>query len=194
MTENFCYVGERFADIQILRYRLNGFEDLTLRQKLYVYYLSEATLWGRDITFDQMCIYNLQIRNLLEIVYLYLKENEQVDNQDYIALQTYLKRVWFSNGIHHHYGGEKFEPGFSKEFFLNIISQIDNYFPKYTKWDSVKNHLDDVLEVIFEARLFPKKTNKEDGVDLVKTSACNFYNNVSQVEVERYYANKKKGN
>ena len=194
MTDNFCYVGERFADIQILRYRLNGFEDLTLRQKLYVYYLSEATLWGRDITFDQMCIYNLQIRNLLEIVYLYLKENGQVDNQDYIALQTYLKRVWFSNGIHHHYGGEKFEPGFSKEFFLNIISQIDNYFPKYTKWDSVKNHLDDVLEVIFEARLFPKKTNKEDGVDLVKTSACNFYNNVSQVEVERYYANKKKGN
>ena len=194
MTENFCYVGERFADIQILRYRLNGFEDLTLRQKLYVYYLSEATLWGRDITFDQMCIYNLQIRNLLEIVYLYLKENGQVDNQDYIALQTYLKRVWFSNGIHHHYGGEKFEPGFSKEFFLNIISQIDNYFPKYTKWGSVKNHLDDVLEVIFEARLFPKKTNKEDGVDLVKTSACNFYNNVSQVEVEHYYANKKKGN
>ena len=87
MTDKFCYVGERFADIQILRYRLNGFEDLTLRQKLYVYYLSEATLWGRDITFDQMCIYNLQIRNLLEIVYLYLKENGQVDNQDYIALQ-----------------------------------------------------------------------------------------------------------
>ena len=191
MTEDFCYVGERFADIQMLRYRLNGFEELSLRQKLYIYYLSEATLWGRDITFDQMCIDNLQVRKLLEIVYTFMKENHLDNGDEFLSLQTYLKRVWFSNGIHHHYGGEKFEPGFSKEFFLKVISQIDKKNSSLVKWNIVKNNLNRIITVIFEAKIHAKRTNKEDGVDLVMTSSCNFYQDVTQTEVEKYYTDKK---
>ena len=110
--ENFSYqTSERFADIQLLRYRLNGFDELTLQQKLYIYYLSEATLWGRDITFDQFGRYNLQIRRLLEQIYTSADVDRTTD--EFRALETYLKRIWFSNGIYHHYGTEKFVPEFS---------------------------------------------------------------------------------
>jgi len=191
MTDDFCYVGERFADIQMLRYRLNGFSNLTKRQKAYIYCLSEATLWGRDITFDQMCADNLQIRYLLEVVYSFLKDNGRDSGDEFQALQTYLKRVWFSNGIHHHYGGEKFQPGFSKEFILNSVSLIDKKNRSDEKWTLVKNNLPHILETIFNPEICPKLTNKEDGADLVLTSACNFYQGVTQEEVEKFYEQKK---
>ena len=121
-TEDFKYSDERFADLQLLRYRLNGFESLTTKQKELVYYLSEATLWGRDITFDQFGKYNLRIRKMLEIVFLRYEGNRQ--NPEFQALEVYLKRVWFSNGIHHHYGMEKFEPAFSESYLREVLKTI----------------------------------------------------------------------
>jgi len=189
MTGNFCYAGERFADIQILRYQLNDFGHLEFRQKLYIYYLAEATLWGRDITFDQNGMYNLRIRKLTEVVYSFLKGMEPTD--DSRALEVYLKRLWFSNGIHHHYGGEKFIPGFSEQFLRDMVQRIDPGLLPLGKGQTPQQLLDVLIPVMFDPDVLPKRVNKADGVDLVLTSACNFYEGVTQAEVEAFYAAKK---
>ncbi len=189
MTGNFCYAGERFADIQILRYQLNDFGHLEFRQKLYIYYLAEATLWGRDITFDQNGMYNLRIRKLTEVVYSFLKGMEPTD--DSRALEVYLKRLWFSNGIHHHYGGEKFIPGFSEQFLRDMVQRIDPGLLPLVKGQTPQQLLDVLIPVMFDPDVLPKRVNKADGVDLVLTSACNFYEGVTQAEVEAFYAARK---
>lgn len=194
MAEVFCYAGERFADIQMLRYRLNGFDQLSLQQKLYVYYLSEATLWGRDITFDQMGADNLQIRKLMEIVCLYAKENGADHGKEYEAMETYLKRLWFSNGIHHHYGGEKFIPDFTEQYWEDMVRKIDSVSLPLREGQSVDGMIHHLAKIIFDPNVCSKRVNKTNGEDLVVTSACNFYKNVTQKEVEAFYAEKKDSN
>lgn len=184
--EGFCYSGERFADIQMLRYRLNGFESLSLRQKLYVYYLSKATLAGRDITTDQFGFYNLDIRKVLEAVYVNYQGNKECE--DFIAMTIYLMRIWFSNGIYHHYGSEKFVPGFSPAFLLDAMKSIEPSLLPLTEGETVEGLFDRLKFAIFDPSFQPKKVNKADGCDLVATSACNFYHDVSQKEVEDYYS------
>lgn len=184
--EGFCYSGERFADIQMLRYRLNGFESLSLRQKLYVYYLSKATLAGRDITTDQFGFYNLDIRKVLEAVYVNYQGNKECE--DFIAMTIYLKRIWFSNGIYHHYGSEKFAPEFSPTFLLDAMKSIEPSLLPLTEGETVDGLFDRLKSAIFDPSFQPKKVNKADGCDLVATSACNFYHDVSQKEVEDYYS------
>ena len=175
MTEQFRYTDEQFADIQMLRYRLDGFEALTLRQKLYIYYLAKATLCGRDITTDQFGRYNLRIRKVLEAIY----ERYEGDRttEEYKALETYLKRVWFSNGIHHHYGCEKFVPAFTEEYFRQVVDccgcEDENIY--------------ELCKVIFDPTVLPKRVNQKAGDDLVQTSACNYYDGVTQQEAERFY-------
>lgn len=184
---------ERFADIQMLRYELKGFENLSLTQKIYIYCLSKATLLGRDITFDQQGKYNLRIRKTLEAVYLHYEGNRE--SEDFKAFEVYLKRVWFASGIHHHYGCEKFVPGFSEESFYEMVGAIaDEYLP-LSKGQSKEDLLGILVPVIFNLEVMPKRVNQTDGEDLVQTSACNFYENVSQAEVERFYARmKEEGN
>ena len=175
-AEGFNYSDERFADIQLLRYRLNGFENLTLQQKRLIYFLSEATLWGRDITFDQFGKYNLGIRKMLEQIYVRFEGDRE--RSDFKALETYLKRVWFSNGIYHHYGCEKFEPGFSEEYLREVLASVVG---------EDLGAYEQLFPVIFNPEMLPKRVNKADGADVVETSACNFYENVSQQEVEDFY-------
>ncbi len=184
---------ERFADIQMLRYELKGFENLSLTQKIYIYCLSKATLLGRDITFDQQGKYNLRIRKTLETVYRHYEGNRE--SEDFKAFEVYLKRVWFASGIHHHYGCEKFVPGFSEESFYEMVGAIaDEYLP-LSKGQSKEDLLGILVPVIFNPEVMPKRVNQTDGEDLVQTSACNFYENVSQAEVERFYARmKEEGN
>ena len=180
---------ERFADIQMLRYELKGFENLSLTQKIYIYCLSKATLLGRDITFDQQGKYNLRIRKTLEAVYLHYEGNRE--SEDFKAFEVYLKRVWFASGIHHHYGCEKFVPGFSEESFYEMVGAVaDEYLP-LSKGQSKEDVLGILVPVIFNPEVMPKRVNQTDGEDLVQTSACNFYENVSQAEVERFYARMK---
>lgn len=180
---------ERFADIQMLRYELKGFENLSLTQKIYIYCLSKATLLGRDITFDQQGKYNLRIRKTLEAVYLHYEGNRE--SKDFKAFEVYLKRVWFASGIHHHYGCEKFVPGFSEESFYEMVEAVaDEYLP-LSKGQSKEDLLGILVPVIFNPEVMPKRVNQTDGEDLVQTSACNFYENVSQAEVERFYARMK---
>lgn len=180
---------ERFADIQMLRYELKGFENLSLTQKIYIYCLSKATLLGRDITFDQQGKYNLRIRKTLEAVYRHYEGNRE--SEDFKAFEVYLKRVWFASGIHHHYGCEKFVPGFSEESFYEMVGAIaDEYLP-LSKGQSKEDLLGILVPVIFNPEVMPKRVNQTDGEDLVQTSACNFYENVSQGEVERFYARMK---
>ena len=186
MKDDFCYAGERFADIQMLRFRLDGFENLTLRQKCYVFCLAEATLWGRDITFDQMGKYNLRIRRLMEA--LQGAVDSSSDQKQVEAIRVYLKRIWFSNGIHHHYGGEKFEPGFSEEFLKEAIRKTDTKKLPLRAGQDVEGMMDELLPVIFDPEVMPRRTNKADGEDLVETSAVNFYEGVTQQEVENFYA------
>lgn len=190
---DFKYSGERFADIQMLRYQLPNFSELTARQKAYIYYLSEATIWGRDITFDQYGKYNILIRKTLEAIYLSRyaaidREGQGIEGDEANAFVVYLKRVWFSNGIHHHYGCEKFKPGFSQQFLEDAVNELpDSALPM------PKNELlATICPVIFDENVMPKRVNKAEGEDLVLTSACNFYNGLTQQEVEDYYAEKKK--
>ncbi len=175
MTEQFRYTDERFADIQMLRYRLDGFEALTLRQKLYIYYLAKATLCGRDITTDQFGRYNLRIRKVLEAIY----ERYEGDRTttEYKALETYLKRVWFSNGIHHHYGCEKFVPAFTEKYFRQVVDCCG----------CEDENIDELCKVIFDHTIQPKRVNQKAGDDLVQTSACNYYEDVTQQEAEDFY-------
>lgn len=186
MAETFKFTDERFADIQMLRYRLDGFEDLTLKQKLYIYYLAKATLCGRDIVTDQFGRHNLLIRKTLEAVY----ENFVGDrtSHDFQSMTVYLKRVWFSNGIHHHYGCEKFVPDFSEPFFIEAVRQVGADKLPLAEGQTVDRLLDVLCPVIFNPSVQAKRVNQKDGDDLVKTSACNYYENLSQNEVEDFYA------
>lgn len=182
MTEQFRYTDERFADIQMLRYRLDGFEALTLRQKLYIYYLAKATLCGRDITTDQFGRYNLRIRKVLETIYKRYEGDRTTE--EYKALETYLKRVWFSNGIHHHYGCEKFVPAFTEEYFRQVVDCCG----------CEDENIDELCKVIFDPTVLPKRVNQKAGDDLVQTSACNYYDGVTQQEAERFYDNMRDEN
>lgn len=179
------YIDEKFADIQLLRYKLEGFEVLRLQQKKYIYYLSKAVLSGRDITFDQFGKYNLSIRKVLESIFLLY--NGSRDTYDFQALTVYLKRVWFSNGIYHHYGCDKFKPEFSKDFFCDAYNSLSYEQLALVSEEEKNNLLNEILPVIFDADYLPKRVNKAEGVDLIKTSACNFYEDVSQSEVESFY-------
>lgn len=186
MTEaDFSYTGERFADIQLLRYRLNGFEQLSLSQKRFIYCLAKATLYGRDITFDQFGRYNLLIRRTLETIVSDLTIDH--DNDDFRALETYLKRVWFSNGIYHHYGCEKFVPEFSERYFRDVLNKVDSRRLPLADGETVAQLTDTLVKIIFDADYMPKRVNKTDGEDLVATSACNYYEGVTQQEAEDYY-------
>lgn len=183
---SFCYCDERFADVQLLRYRLAGFEQLTKQQKCLIYCLSQATLYGRDITFDQYGKYNLRIRKTLEAVYTDLTFSH--DDDEFRALELYLKRLWFSNGIYHHYGCEKFEPGFTEDYFRRVLHQVDARRLPLADGETVDQLLDELVPVIFNPKILPMRVNKTDGEDLVETSACNFYDGVTQEEAEQYYA------
>ena len=203
---------ERFADIQMLRYELKGFDALSLNQKLYIYCLAKATLMGRDITFDQQGKYNLRIRKTLEAIYRHYKgiigeaiENTETvcdsttqietssvcDSEEFKAFEVYLKRVWFASGIHHHYGCEKFITGFSEEFFYQLMEEISEEELPLKRGESKEDLLAQLVPVIFDQEVMAKRVNQTDGEDLVKTSACNFYENVTQAEVERFYARLK---
>ena len=187
MTEaDFSYTGERFADIQLLRYRLNGFEQLSLSQKQYIYCLAKATLYGRDITFDQFGRYNLIIRKTLEAIVSDLTLDER-DNGEFGKLIVYLKRVWFSNGIYHHYGCEKFKPEFYEPFFRNILNKVDSRRLPLESGETVEELADKLVRIMFDADYLPKRVNKADGDDLLMTSACNYYEGVTQDEAEDYY-------
>lgn len=186
---SFAYADERFADIQMLRFRLAGFGDLSLRQKKYIYYLSKATLVGRDITTDQFGKFNLLVRKTLEAVYT--DANVDRTTPDFLALEVYLKRVWFSNGIHHHYGCEKFEPGFDEAWFRKTVALLADKVWKREGYGSAADLLAVVCPVIFDPSVQPKRVNQTAGEDLVATSACNFYEDVSQQEAETFYAQKQ---
>ena len=192
MTETeFRYTGERFADIQLLRYRLNGFEQLSLSQKRFIFCLAKATLYGRDITFHQFGKYNLLVRRTLEAIVEDLTIDR--DNDDFRALHTYLKRVWFSNGVYHHYGCEKFVPGFSETYFRSILNNVESRRLPLADGESVAHLADTLSKIIFDANYLPKRVNKADGEDLVLTSACNYYEGVTQKEAEDYYNAMKEG-
>ena len=171
-TDDFQYCNERFADIEMLRYKVDGFENLTLKQKTFIYHLQEAALWGRDILFDQNGRYNLEIRGILEKLYTDYKGDRK--GKDFLAFEEYLKRVWFSNGIHHHYGCEKFTPAFSREWFVENTGCRD-----------------EIAEVIFNPEVMAKRVNLAEGEDLILTSACNYYQGVTQAEAEDFYARQK---
>ena len=184
-AEKIDYTVEQFADFQILRYRVPGFEDLSLKQKELVYYLTEAALQGRDILFDQNGKYNLTIRRMLEAVYTGYKGDK--NTPDFKAMEVYLKRVWFSNGIHHHYGSEKFVPGFTPEFFRQAVQSVDAATLPLAEGQTVEQLCEEVFPVIFDPTVMPKRVNQAAGEDLVLTSACNYYDGVTQQEAEDFY-------
>ena len=183
------YTDERFADLQMLRYKLSGFEDLSLKQKIYIYYLAKATIAGRDITFQQFGKYNLKIRKVLEAIYINYSGNR--DDDAFKSLVVYLKRVWFSSGIHHHYGCNKFIPEFTREFFIHAFNSLSDLQLGLDADEDRDNLLEELLSVIFDANIMPKRVNQADGADLIKTSACNYYDGVDQKEVEQFYAKLK---
>lgn len=189
MSENFNYIVEQFADLQLLRYRVAGFENLSLRQKELIYYLSEAALEGRDILFDQNGKHNLQIRKLLEAVYVSYSGNR--NNPEFQGLEVYLKRVWFSSGIYHHYACDKFVPAFSPEFLRECIEQVDVASLPLKDGESVQAMCDKLFPVMFDPKVMPKRVNQADGEDLVMTSAANYYEGVTQDEAEKFYAMQK---
>ena len=182
--------NERFADIQMLRYELKGFEDLSLNQKLYIFCLAKATLMGRDITFDQQGKYNLRIRKTLETVYLHYEGDREC--VEFKAFEVYLKRIWFASGIHHHYGCEKFKPGFSEEYFYHLLENIGEELLPIKRGETKEDLMRQLESILFDPEVMPKRVNQTDGEDLVLTSACNFYEDVTQEEVERFYAKMKK--
>ena len=188
----FDYTVEQFADLQLLRYKVHGFEELPLEQKKLVYYLSEAALQGRDILFDQNGKYNLIIRKMLETVYT----DYQGDRTDanFLAMETYLKRVWFSNGIHHHYAADKFVPGFTSEFFKQALESVSQDKLPIREGETLANLCDEIFPVIFDPTVMPKRVNQADGQDLVLTSAANYYDGVTQKEAEDFYGKMKNPN
>ena len=192
VEEQFNYTVEQFADLQLLRYQVHGFDELPLKQKELVYYLSEAALQGRDILFDQNGKYNLIIRKMLEVVYT----DYQGDRADanFVNLETYLKRVWFSNGIHHHYAADKFMPGFTPEFFKAALKSVDASKLPLMEGETLDALCEEVFPVIFDAKVMAKRVNQADGEDLILTSASNYYDGVTQQEAEDFYAKMKNPN
>lgn len=188
-VEEFNYTIEQFADLQLLRYKVHGFEDLTLKQKELIYYLSQAALEGRDILFDQNGKYNLIIRKMLEIIYTDYKGDRQDAN--FISMEVYLKRVWFSNGIHHHYGSDKFIPGFTSDFLKRALESVDAAKLPLADGETVESLCDKIFPVLFAPEVMAKRVNQVDGEDLVLTSACNYYEGVTQEEAEVFYNNQK---
>lgn len=184
-TGDFQYEVDRFADVQILRYKVNNFENLTLNQKLLVYYLSQAAIEGRDILYDQNHKHNLTIRKMLEAVYVNYKGDR--NSKDFEAMTTYLKQVWMGNGIHHHYSEDKFTPLYSEAFLKEAVLSVDSALLPLANGEDVNSFMARVFPVIFDPALYPKRTNQEDGVDLILTSANNFYEGVTQAEVEAFY-------
>ncbi len=178
---DFDYLVDRFADIQVLRYKVPGFEKLSLDQKRLIYYLTEAAIAGRDILWDQNGKYNLQFRNLLEDIYTSYKGDR--NSSDFLAFEKYLKQVWFGNGIHHHYSMDKFTPEFTREFFDSLLAKLPA--------SKVPADIDTLKRLIFDPSFMAKKVNQADGVDLIATSASNLYEGVTQAEVEAYYAARK---
>lgn len=184
-NNQFNYSDERFADLQMLRYRIDGFEALDVQRKAYVFYLAKATLAGRDITTDQYGKYNLTIRKTLEALWQGCKNKS---SDDFLQMEVYLKRVWFSNGIYHHYGCEKFEPGFSEQWFREAVKDLDPATLPLGVYRNVDALLNAVCPVIFDPAVLPKRVNQAEGEDLVQTSACNFYEGLTQKEAEDFYA------
>lgn len=191
-AEEFNYSVEHFADLQILRYQVPGFEDLTPQQKEMIYYLSQAAIEGRDILYDQNCKHNLCIRRTLEAIY----ENYQGDKNsaDFKNMETYLKRVWFSNGIHHHYSGDKFVPEFSQEFFAEAVKSLNPELLPLMEGETPEALIEKLTPVIFDPSTYAKRTNLAAGQDLLLTSACNYYEGVSQAEAEAFYGAMKDPN
>ena len=188
-AEVFQYAGERFADIQMLRYQVPGFDELTLRQKTLIYYLSQASLLGRDILWDQNGRFNLRLRRILEAVYTHFSGDRS--SADFAAFAVYMKRVWFSNGIHHHYGCEKFRPGFTQEFLHQALEQLQagHIALGYSSLEALEQEL---FPVIFDPSVMPKRVNQAAGEDLLLTSACNYYApGITQAEAEEFYARRK---
>lgn len=188
-AEVFQYAGERFADIQMLRYQVPGFDELTLRQKTLIYYLSQASLLGRDILWDQNGRFNLRLRRILEAVYTHFSGDRS--SADFAAFAVYMKRVWFSNGIHHHYGCEKFRPGFTQEFLHQALGQLqaEHIALGYSSLEALEQEL---FPVIFDPSVMPKRVNQAAGEDLLLTSACNYYApGITQAEAEEFYARQK---
>ena len=184
---DFGYANERFADLQMLRYKVNGFEQLTLKQKTLIYHLAEASMYGRDILYDQNCKYNLRIRHILETIYTADSTLVDHNTDDFKAMEVYLKRVWFSNGIHHHYGCDKFVPDFNERWFREQCGRCVDEIGEI--------NIDEICKVIFDPTILPKRVNLADGQDLIATSASNYYDGVTQKEAEDYYlAEKAKGN
>ncbi len=180
---DFDYTVDRFADIEVLRYKVPDFDSLNLKQKTLIYYLQEAALWGRDILWDQKYKHNLDLRRLLEAVYTNYDGDRESD--EWKAFETYVKQVWFANGIHHHYSNDKFVPAFSREFLENRIAALPE--------GSAPTSTGEILEVIFNPALDAKNVNQAEGEDLVATSACNMYaDGITQAEVEAYFAKLKK--
>ena len=189
---DFCYQDERFADLQLLRYRLNGFDKLSLNQKVLIYYLSKATLFGRDITFDQFGKYNLRIRKMLEVIYC--DQTIPRDSDEFKAFEVYLKRMWFSSGIYHHYGCEKFKPAFPSAWLRQQLEQVDAVKLPLREGETVDQLCEELFPVIFDETVLPKRVNKADGEDLLLTSACHFYDGVTQEEAEAFYNQLKQEN
>ena len=192
-SDKFKYTDEKFADIQMLRYKVEGFEQLTLRQKTLIYYLSEAALQGRDILFDQNGRYNLRIRRMLETVFTDYKGNRK--SKDFLALHDYLKRVWFSSGIHHHYGNEKFQPAFSQDFFRKALHEVAASKLPLRQGQTVDALCDEIFPIMFDPNIMKMRTNQADGQDLILTSAGNYYGEgVTQAEAELFYEQRKAPN
>lgn len=188
--EEFSYTVEQFADVQLLRYRVTGFEALSLPQKKLVYYLSQAALEGRDILYDQNGRYNLRIRKMLEAVYTNYKGNRETD--DFRAMEVYLKRIWFSNGIYHHYACDKFVPGFAADYLRQAIQSLPIGALPLCGGETVEAWCSELFPVIFDPKVMPKRVNQADGEDLIQTSAANYYEGVTQEEAEAFYARQKK--
>ena len=187
---DFNYRDERFADLQLLRYQLTGFEKLVPKQKELIYYLSKATLYGRDITFDQFGKYNLRIRKMMEVVFT--DRNINHDTDEFRAVEVYLKRIWFSNGIYHHYGCEKMMPGFSSDYLREQLQKVDARRLPLRAGETLDEMCDELFPVMFDPQVLPKRVNKADGEDLIQTSACHFYEGVTQAEAEAFYDEMKK--
>lgn len=192
VEDNFNYVVESFADAQILRYKVEDFESLTLKQKELIYYLSEAALEGRDILFDQNGRYNLMIRRTMEAIYKEYKGDRK--SNDFLAFETYLKRIWFANGIYHHYSSDKFKPEFTQEYFATLVNAIDPTLLPLSEGETAESLLGVINPVIFDPNVLAKKSNQAAGDDLVATSAVNYYRGVTQDEVETFYNKLKKPN
>lgn len=181
---NFNYIVDRFADIEVLRYKVPEFEKLSLQQKKLIYFLTEAAIMGRDILTDQNCKYNLEIRTLLENIYLnYTGDRETAD---FKAFEKYLKQVWFANGVHHHYSCDKFIPEFSQAFLSDQVTLLPA--------DKQPENIDVLAKVIFDPTYMAKRVNQAEGMDLITTSACNYYDNITQAEVDSFYVSIKDPN